>query len=53
MLHKIEMAAGFTIIDRSSSPLAPTAAGREFIQEASQILRIAQEHGNRADGPEP
>ena len=32
MLHKIEMAAGFTIIDRSSSPLAPTAAGREFIQ---------------------
>ncbi len=29
---------------------APTAAGREFIQEASQILRIAQEQEDRPDG---
>jgi hypothetical protein len=42
-ITKIETAAGFTIIDRSSAPLAPTAAGREFIQEALQILRIARE----------
>jgi len=49
MLHKIETAAGFTIIDRSSRPLAPTAAGREFIREASQILRIAQEQRDRPD----
>jgi len=58
MLHKIETAAGFTIIDRSGRPLAPTAAGCEFIQEALQILRIAQEQGHRPggqleDGPEP
>jgi hypothetical protein len=50
MLHKIETAAGFTIIERSGRPLAPTAAGHEFIQEASQILRIAQEQGDRPDG---
>jgi hypothetical protein len=36
------LAAGFTIVDRSSTPLAPTADGREFIREALQILRIAQ-----------
>ena len=49
MLHKIEMAAGFTIIDRSGRPLPPTTAGREFIQEAFQTLRIAQEHEDRPD----
>jgi hypothetical protein len=49
MLRKIETAAGFTIIDRSGRPLAPATAGREFIQEASQILRIAQEQGDRPD----
>jgi hypothetical protein len=42
MIRKIEAAAGFTIIDRSSTPLAPTADGRELIAEALQILRIAQ-----------
>jgi hypothetical protein len=41
MLHKIESAAGFTIIDRSGPLLAPTAAIREFIEEALQILRCA------------
>ena len=49
MLHKIESAAGFTIIDRTSTPLAPTAPGREFLHEASQILWIAQQQGNRPD----
>ncbi len=43
MIHKIETAAGFTIIDRSTTPLVPTVAGRRFIQEAGQILRSAQE----------
>jgi hypothetical protein len=42
MVRKIELAAGFTIVDRSSTPLAPTADGRGFIREALQILRIAQ-----------
>lgn len=42
MIAKIEKAAGFTIIDRSSTPLAPTAHGRELIAEARQVLRIAQ-----------
>ena len=42
MVRKIEIAAGFIIIDRSSSPLAPTADGRELIREALQVLRIAQ-----------
>jgi DNA-binding transcriptional LysR family regulator len=42
MVRKIEIAAGFTIVDRSSSPLAPRADGREFIREALQVLRIAQ-----------
>ena len=42
-VHKIETAAGFVIINRSSAPLAPTAAGCEFIQEALQILQIAQQ----------
>src|SRR5215469_12071176 len=51
MLHKIETAAGFAIIDRSSTPLASTTAGREFIDEASQVLRIAQEQGDRPGCP--
>ena len=51
MLHKIETAAGFAIIDRSGRPPAPTTAGREFIYEASQILRITQEQGDRPDCP--
>ena len=33
--------AGLAITDRSGRPLASTTAGREFISEASQILRIA------------
>jgi DNA-binding transcriptional LysR family regulator len=45
-ITKIETAAGFTIIDRSSTPLTPTAAGGEFIREALQILRSA--HRNPA-----
>jgi hypothetical protein len=47
MLHQIETAAGFTIIDRSGRPLAPTTAGNAFISEALQILLIAQEQGSR------
>jgi hypothetical protein len=42
-VHKIETAAGFTIIDRSATPLAPTEPGREFLREALQILKTAQE----------
>lgn len=42
MVRKIEIAAGFTIVDRSSSPLTLTADGREFIRETLQVLRIAQ-----------
>jgi len=43
MVHKIEKAAGFTIIDRTSTPLAPTEQGGELIREALRILRAAQE----------
>jgi hypothetical protein len=43
MLHKIETAAGFSIVDRSCTPLAPTAEGHEFLHEAFHILQIAQE----------
>jgi DNA-binding transcriptional LysR family regulator len=43
MIRKIETAAGFRIIDRSSMPLIPTDAGCEFIREAHQILQAAQE----------
>jgi hypothetical protein len=43
MIRKIERAAGFPIIDRSSTPLTPTDAGRVFISEARQILRAARE----------
>jgi Bacterial regulatory helix-turn-helix protein, lysR family len=42
-LSKIEKAAGFPIIDRSSTPLAPTDGGREFIREALPILQAARE----------
>ena len=43
MIRKIETAAGFPIIDRSSTPLSPTGAGREFIREANQVLQAAGE----------
>jgi DNA-binding transcriptional LysR family regulator len=43
MIAKIEKAAGFRIIDRSSKPLTPTDAGRELIREAHQILQAAQD----------
>jgi DNA-binding transcriptional LysR family regulator len=43
MIRKIETGAGFRIIDRSSTPLAPTDGGREFIREALQILQAARE----------
>jgi hypothetical protein len=47
-LVKIEKAAGFTIIDRTATPLAPTEAGREFIREALQILRAARRQATPA-----
>jgi hypothetical protein len=37
-IAEIETAAGFPIIDRSSTPLSPTDAGRDFIHKAQQIL---------------
>ena len=43
VIRKIETAAGFPIIDRSSTPLAATGGGREFIREALQILQAARE----------
>ncbi len=49
-LHKIEIAAGFTIIDRSVTPLAPTEAGREFLHEALQILQITRDTEARHAG---
>jgi hypothetical protein len=52
MLRKIETAAGFTIIDRSSTPLSPTDAGRDFIHEAHQILRAAWEQTAARPYPE-
>jgi hypothetical protein len=45
MVRKIEVAAGFTIVDRSSKPLTPTDAGLDFIREAHQILWIAKAAG--------
>jgi hypothetical protein len=39
MITKVESAAGVRIIDRSSTPLSPTYAGREFIREALQVLQ--------------
>lgn len=43
MIAKIETAAGFPVIDKSSTPLSPTDAGRGFIREAHQILHAARE----------
>ncbi|MCX4853710.1 LysR family transcriptional regulator [Streptomyces canus] len=40
-LRKIEEAAGFAIIDRTAKPLATTARGCDFLREATEILRIA------------
>jgi len=49
MIRKIETAAGFPIIDRSSTPLTPTDAGRELYREAHQVLQAArQQAGHRA-----
>ena len=41
----IEKAAGFTVIDRTSRPLAPTDQGQEFIHEAAEILSTADAAG--------
>lgn len=43
MVHKIETAAGFTIIDRSATPLTSTEQGRDFLREALQILQTARD----------
>jgi DNA-binding transcriptional LysR family regulator len=43
MVHKIETVAGFTIIDRSATPLTSTQQGRDFLREALQILQTARE----------
>lgn len=40
-IHAIERRAGFRVIDRDARPLAPTPRGRDLLQEAQQILRIA------------
>jgi len=42
-VRDIETAAGFTVIDRSTTPLTPTKPGRAFLREALQILQTAQE----------
>jgi hypothetical protein len=34
---------GFTIIERTTTPLTPTQRGREFLHEARQILHAARE----------
>jgi DNA-binding transcriptional LysR family regulator len=47
MVRKIELAAGFTIIDRATTPLAPTGPGREFLREASQVLQAAGEQARQ------
>ncbi|MCX5357257.1 TniQ family protein [Streptomyces sp. NBC_00124] len=46
-ITKIEKAAGFQIIDRSTNPLTPTKPGRAFLQEATQILEAAEETDTR------
>jgi DNA-binding transcriptional LysR family regulator len=43
MQRLIETAAGFPVIGRSSTPLSPTDAGRDFIREAHGILQAARE----------
>ena len=52
MIRKIEAAAGFPIIDRSSVPLALTDAGRGFIREAHQVLLAARKQAEGRPGPE-
>jgi DNA-binding transcriptional LysR family regulator len=52
MIAKIEAAAGFTIIDRSITPLAPTPLGRGFLHEARQILQTAREQATAHPNPE-
>ncbi|MFG2725444.1 TniQ family protein [Streptomyces canus] len=47
-IRGIESAAGFIIIDRTVSPLAPTKRGQEFLHEAVGILRIVD--ANRQAG---
>lgn len=42
-IRAIEHGAGFRIIDRDTRPLAPTPRGRDFLREAQQILRIADD----------
>jgi len=39
----IERAAGFPIIDRSTTPLKPTERGRELIREALLIVQAAEQ----------
>ena len=52
MVAKIETAAGFRIIDRSSTPLSPTDADRQFIREAPQVLQAAREQAAGHPNPE-
>ena len=51
-LSKIEKAAGFPIIDRSSMPLFPTDVGRVLIREAHQVLRAPREAGSHPNPEE-
>ncbi len=39
----LEKTVGFQIIDRSTSPLAPTERGHEFLREAHEILRAVDD----------
>lgn len=50
-LAGIDKAVGFTIIDRTSRPLAPTEQGQGFLHEAAEILRIADAERNPGDPP--
>ena len=52
IVAKIETAAGSRIIDRSSTPLSPTDAGRQFICEAHQVLQAAWEQATAHPNPE-
>lgn len=42
-LAYIERTAGFQVIDRSSMPLAPTPRGSDFLREATEILKFADQ----------
>ncbi|WP_225320932.1 TniQ family protein [Streptomyces luteolifulvus] len=42
-ITKVEKAAGFCIIDRSTRPLAPTPRGHDFLREAAEVLRLADQ----------